>query len=70
MRLQEVWLERGRAFGDVWLGGTLWRALRLDTLCAGLLPPGRESVSWSMMAAVLVIARSCEPSSELHIAED
>ena len=70
VRLQEVRLERSRAFGDVWLGWTLWRALRLDTLCAALLPPGRESVSWSVMAAVLVMARLCEPSSELHIAED
>ena len=70
VRLQEVRLERGRSFGGVWLGWTLWRALRLDTVCAQLLPPGRESVSWSMMAAVLVIARLCEPSSELHIAED
>ena len=31
---------------------------------------GREAVAWSTMAAILVIARLCEPSSELHIAED
>ena len=70
VRLQQVRLERGRSFGDVWLGWTLWRALKLDALCAELLPAGREAVPWSMMAAVLVIARLCEPSSELHIAED
>ena len=70
VRLQQVRLERGRAFGDVWLGWTLWRALKLDRLCAELLPEGREAVPWSVMAAVLVIARLCEPSSELHIAED
>ncbi len=70
VRLQQVRLERGRSFGDVWLGWTLWRALKLDTLCAELLPEGREAVPWSVMAAVLVIARLCEPSSELHIAED
>ncbi|MBK9260717.1 MAG: hypothetical protein IPM54_12975 [Polyangiaceae bacterium] len=34
------------------------------------MPEGKESVAWSTMAAVLVIARLCEPSSELHIAED
>src|SRR5207247_3248498 len=28
------------------------------------------AVPWAVMAAVLVIARVCEPSSELHIAED
>ena len=33
-------LERSAAFGDVWLGWTLWRALRLDELCAELLPRG------------------------------
>jgi len=70
VRLHQVRLERGRAFGDVWLGWTLWRALKLDARCAELLPEGREAVSWSVMAAVLVIARLCEPSSELHIAED
>ncbi|MBK9261606.1 MAG: hypothetical protein IPM54_17595 [Polyangiaceae bacterium] len=38
--------------------------------CARRMPEGKESVAWSTMAAVLVIARLCEPSSELHIAED
>jgi transposase len=70
VRLDRVRLERGRAFGDVWLAWTLWQALRLDTVCAELLPKGREEVPWPVMAAVLVIARLCEPSSELHIAED
>ena len=70
VRLHQVRLERGRSFGDVWLGWTLWRALKLDALCAKLLPEGREAVPWSVMAAVLVIARLCEPSSELHLAED
>ena len=63
-------LERGRRFGDVWLGLRLWQALGLDTLLAELLPAGREDVPWAQMAAVLVLARFCEPSSELHIAED
>jgi len=70
VRLDRIRLERGRSFGDVWLGWTLWQALRLDTLCAELLPRGRAEVPWSVMAAVLVLARLCEPSSELHIAED
>jgi hypothetical protein len=35
-----------------------------------LLPCGREDIPWATMAAILVIARLCEPSSELHIAED
>jgi len=69
VRLDRVRLERTRRFGDVWLGWTLWRALQLDTLVTALLPPGREAVPWGTMTAVLVLARLCEPSSELHIAE-
>jgi transposase len=70
VRLDQVRVERSRAFGNVWLAWTVWRALQLEELCAELLPQGREAISWAQMAAVLVIARLCEPSSELHIAED
>lgn len=70
IRLDRVRVERGRTFGDVWLAWTLWRALRLDAVLEGLLPPGREDVPWATMAAVLVLGRLCEPSSELHVAED
>jgi broad specificity phosphatase PhoE len=52
VRLNKVRLER--QFGDVWLGWTLWRALRLDTMFEVLAPQGREEVPWSVMAAVLV----------------
>jgi len=70
VRLDQIRLERQRGFGDVWLSWTLWRALGLDSLCAELMPAGREEVPWSVMASILVMARLCEPSSELHIAED
>jgi len=33
------------------------------------MPSGREEIPWSIMAAVLVLARFCTPSSELQIAE-
>ena len=69
VRLKRIRLERGRTFGDVWLGWMLWRALRLDEVLERLLPEGRDAVPWSTMAAVLVLARLCEPSSELHIAQ-
>ena len=68
--LKRLRLERGRRFGDVWLARRLWQAVGLDRLLDELLPSGREEISWATMAAVLVIARLCEPSSELHIAED
>ena len=70
VRLEQVRLERARRFGDVWLGWRLWCALELDRFCVEQMPAGRERVAWATMAAILVIARLCEPSSELHIAED
>jgi len=70
VRLDRVRLERTRRFGDIWLSWTLWRALGLDRLCADLMPVGRADAPWPTVAAVLVMARLCEPSSELHIAED
>jgi transposase len=70
VRLKGIRVERSRQFGDVYLGLALWRGMGLEALCERLLPPGQERVSWAKMAAVLVTARFCEPSSELHIAED
>jgi transposase len=69
VKLGQVRLERSRAFGAVWLGWLLWQALKLDELCRELLPRGRESVGWAEVVAILVIGRLCEPSSELHVAE-
>jgi hypothetical protein len=45
----------------------LWRLLELDGLLARQMPAGREDVPWPTVAAILAIARFCEPSSELHI---
>ncbi len=70
VRLKGVRVERSRQFGDVYLALALWRGTGLAELCEKLLPCGKEAVPWSSMAAVLVAARLCEPSSELHIAED
>jgi len=70
IRLKAIRIERPRQFGDVYLALSLWRGLGLEELCERLLPVGRERIAWSKMAAVLVAARFCEPSSELHIAED
>lgn len=69
VKLSGVRFERLRDFGDVWLAWGLWRMLGLDTLLAEAIEPGREDVSWAAVAAILAIARFCEPSSELHIEE-
>ena len=68
--LNGVHAKNGRAFGDVWLGMHLWRAVQLDEFCERVLPRGKEDVAWADVAAILTVARLCEPSSELHIAED
>jgi transposase len=70
VRLKGIRIERSRQFGDVYLALALWRGTGLEALCEQLLPAGKERIAWSKMAAVLVAARLCEPSSELHIAED
>ena len=70
VRLKGVRIEHGRLFGNVYLALALWHACRLDEFTAAHLPVGKEDVPWEKMAAVLVAARLCEPSSELHIAED
>jgi transposase len=70
VRLKGICVERSRQFGVVYLALALWRGTGLEKLCERLLPVGKERIAWAKMAAVLVAARFCEPSSELHIAED
>jgi len=62
-------VERCMDFGGPWLGLELLKQLGLTELFERLMPAGREDVPWSLMTVVLVIARLCDPSSELHIAE-
>lgn len=69
VKLDGVRLERSRSFGAVWLGLKLWQALKLDEVSRKHLPAKRERVSWTEVIAILVIARLCEPSSELYVAE-
>src|SRR6476659_1511179 len=70
VHLKGIRVERSRQFGDVYLALALWRGTGLEELCERLLPIGKEHIAWAKMAAVLVMARFCQPSSELHIAED
>jgi transposase len=70
VRLKGIRVERSRQFGDVYLALALWRGTGLEELCEQLLAVGKERIGWAKMAAVLVTARFCAPSSELHIAED
>ena len=67
VRLKDIRLERLRDFGGVWLALGLWRLLGLDRLLLGVMEPGREEVPWPTVAAILTLARFCQPASELHI---
>ena len=61
--------ERVRAFGGPWLGLALMKQLDLPSFLNSAIPTGREEIEWPLMAAVLVLCRLCDPSSELSIAE-
>jgi len=64
-----VRVENCRQFGGPWLALELIRKLGLHDFLKRALPSGSEDVPWSLTALILIIARLCEPSSELHIAE-
>jgi transposase len=67
--VRDARVERTRAFGDVYLGLLLWQTLELDKLLDRKIEQGQSRIAWPLMAAVLTLARFCEPSSELHIAD-
>ena len=64
-----VRVENCRQFGGPWLALELVKRLGLDEFLRRAMPLGQEHVPWSLTALVLIIARLCEPSSELQIAE-
>jgi hypothetical protein len=67
--VKRVRVENRCDFGGPWLGLELVDRLGLKEFLQRTIPGGREDVSWSLMALVLVLCRLCDPSSELHIAE-
>ena len=69
VNIKGVSVERLRHFGDLYLGLLLWNRLGFAEFCKEQMASGREEIPWSIMAAILVLARFCAPSSELQIAE-
>ncbi|MBI5585166.1 MAG: IS1634 family transposase [Deltaproteobacteria bacterium] len=67
VNLSGIRVEHARDFGDIWLVLLLWEKLGLRSLFDACLPQGKEAISWSTMVLILVAARFCDPSSELHI---
>src|SRR3989441_10375776 len=66
VRLDRVRVERARAFGDVWLGWTLWRGLRLGDPWTTLLPRGRGAVPRAPRAGGPVIGPRVWARSGAH----
>jgi transposase len=67
VRLNEMQLERPRAFGGCWLGCELWRQLKLDEFWQSRLPEGREGVPWEKVLRLLVVNRLLDPGSEFRV---
>jgi len=67
--INNIRVENCLDFGGPWLGLELLKKLGLPELFDKLIPAGREDVPWSLMAQILAVARLCDSSSELHIAE-
>lgn len=70
VKIKGIKVTRSRRFGDVYLALLLWWGLKFDEFWEGRIERERDGISWEKVIATLVCARLCEPSSELHIAED
>jgi len=69
VRLSTSGWTNARGFGDVWLGLSLWRLLKLDEIVDRHLPAGRHTVRPADVVAIEVINRLCAPASEFALAE-
>jgi transposase len=67
--LSRVRVERLRRFGDVLVALSLWKRLELGDFFRTTIEEGREEIPWWMLLCVHAVARFCEPSSDLAIAE-
>jgi hypothetical protein len=70
LRMDQLRLHRARAYGDCWLGLTLWRELGLDRFWSERLASKRGEVSWERVLAILAINRLVSPGSEWRIHRD
>ena len=64
-----VRVENKHQFGGPWLALEIARRLKLEEFLQSVMVRGREQVAWWRSALILVVARLCNPSSELHVAE-
>src|SRR5205807_1986314 len=64
-----VRVENCLKFGGPWVALELVKRLGLHEFLKRELPVRKEDVPWSLTSLILLVARLCEPSSELQIAE-
>ena len=69
VNIRGVRTERVRDFGDIWLALQLLKRLGLLEFFHQTIPAGKEKIRWADLACLLTVARFCNPSSELYIAE-
>jgi transposase len=67
--IRGVRTEHVRDFGNIWLAFQLIHRLGLQDFLQAVFPKGKEKIAWSDLALVLVVARFCDPRSELYISE-
>ena len=67
--IKRVRTEHVRDFGDIWLAFELIKRLRLDKFFKKVILKKREKIAWSDLVIILIIARFCDPRSELYISE-
>jgi transposase len=67
IKLDQMQLQRPRAWGNCWLGCELWRQLRMDEFWNTQLPPNREAVAWERVLQLLVVNRLIDPGSEFRV---
>jgi hypothetical protein len=67
IKLDQMELQRPRAWGNCWLGCELWRQLGLDEFWSAQLPANREAVPWEKVLQLLVVNRVIDPGSEFRL---
>jgi transposase len=67
VKLSQMELRRPRAFGNCWLGCTIWGLLELDRFWSEKLPEGREGVAWHKVIELLTVHRLVDPGSEWRL---
>jgi transposase len=67
LKLNELSLQRPRAYGACWLALKLWQTVQLDVFWSQCLAKSRKGTRWDQVLAVLVVYRLLSPGSEWHL---